>query len=308
MSEIDRADERWYQRAVFYEVSVRSFFDANGDGNGDLATGFVHGANNDQVGTAAAPLDPKFDPDAVSKGITPGAFEDYPLDLWNSALNVNLTGMFLMTQACVKPMIAQGRKGSIINNLSLSVQTGGQGTGPYVASKGALQALTRTLARELAPRNVRVNAVSPGPIETGFFERTGMPAAAVAEFGAAVTAQVPLGRFGKPEEVARVREAFEAYDPPFLIEKQVLGATARRLILWYKYRPELVRGLSHTRLAFKLLGRDTVITDRAQGGALTIRVLARGGAALQEFLREINGEISQLLGIDFASFAKHATC
>ena len=92
---------------------------------------------------------------------------------------------------------------------------------------------------------------------------------------------------GKPEEVAAVRAAFEAYDPAFLIEKEVLGSTARRLILWYKYRPELVRGLSHTRLAFKLLGRDTVITDRAQGGALTIRVLARGGAALQEFLREI---------------------
>ena len=92
---------------------------------------------------------------------------------------------------------------------------------------------------------------------------------------------------GKPDEVAAVRAAFDAYEPAFLIEKQVLGATARRLILWYKYRPELVKGLSHTRLAFRLLGRDTVITDRAQGGALTIRVLARGGAALQEFLREI---------------------
>ena len=57
----------------------------------------------------SAALDPKFDPDAVNRGITPGAFEDYPLDLWNSALNVNLTGMFLMTQACVRPMIEQGR-------------------------------------------------------------------------------------------------------------------------------------------------------------------------------------------------------
>lgn len=103
-----------------------------------------------------------------------------------------------------------------------------------------------------------------------------------------------LSVHGKPEEVAAVRGAFEAYDPPFLIEKEVLGATARRLILWYKYRPELVRGLSHTRLAFKLLGRDTVITDRAQGGALTIRVLARGGAALQEFLREIKRSSGEL--------------
>lgn len=103
-----------------------------------------------------------------------------------------------------------------------------------------------------------------------------------------------LSVHGKPDEVASVRTAFDAYDPPFLIEKEVLGATARRLILWYKYRPELVKGLSHTRLAFKLLGRDTVITDRAQGGALTIRVLARGGAALQEFLREIKRSSGEL--------------
>lgn len=96
-----------------------------------------------------------------------------------------------------------------------------------------------------------------------------------------------LNVHGKPDEVAAVRAAFEAYNPPFLVEKNVLGATARRLILWYKYRPELVRGLSHTRLAFKLLGRDTVITDRAQGGALTIRVLAKGGTSLGEFLREV---------------------
>src|SRR4030095_8396946 len=57
-----------------------------------------------------AALDPKFDPEAIKKGITPGAFEDYPLDQWNAALNVNLTGMFLVTQACVKQMLAQEKK------------------------------------------------------------------------------------------------------------------------------------------------------------------------------------------------------
>lgn len=103
-----------------------------------------------------------------------------------------------------------------------------------------------------------------------------------------------LSVHGKPDEVQAVRAAFEAYHPPFLVEKEILGATARRLILWYKYRPELVKGLSHTRLAFRLLGRDTVITDRALGGALTIRVLARGGAALQEFLREIRRSSGEL--------------
>jgi NAD(P)-dependent dehydrogenase (short-subunit alcohol dehydrogenase family) len=63
----------------------------------------------------SAALDPKFDPDAVSKGIAPGKFEEYPLDQWNAALNVNLTGTFLVTQAVAKQMVAQGKKGSIIN-------------------------------------------------------------------------------------------------------------------------------------------------------------------------------------------------
>ncbi|HUR61827.1 MAG TPA: helix-turn-helix domain-containing protein [Candidatus Thermoplasmatota archaeon] len=90
----------------------------------------------------------------------------------------------------------------------------------------------------------------------------------------------------RPEEIVAVRAAFDAYEAPFLVEKAVLGATPRRLILWYKYRPELVPGVSHTRLAFRLLGRDTVLTDRTRDGVLTIRLLARGGRPLQDFLRE----------------------
>lgn len=96
-----------------------------------------------------------------------------------------------------------------------------------------------------------------------------------------------IGVQGRPAEVTAVRKAFEAYEPNFLVEKDVLGATARRLILWYKYRPELLAGMSHTRLAFRLLGRDTVLTDRATGGVLTLRVLARAGPGLREFLREV---------------------
>ena len=91
---------------------------------------------------------------------------------------------------------------------------------------------------------------------------------------------------GREPEVAAARAAFDAYAPPFLVEKSVLGATPRRLILWYKYRAGAVPGLSHTRLAFRLLGRDTVITDHARAGVLTIRILARAGKGLQEFLRQ----------------------
>lgn len=125
----------------------------------------------------SAALDPKFDPDAVNKGITPGAFEDYPLDLWNSALNVNLTGMFLMTQACVKQMIEQGKKGSIINICSTYGLNGpdqriyvkdGQRVAfkpiYYTVTKAGVMGFTKYLAAYYAETEIRVNALTPGGV------------------------------------------------------------------------------------------------------------------------------------------------
>lgn len=125
----------------------------------------------------SAALDPKFDPDAVNKGITPGAFEDYPLDLWNSALNVNLTGMFLMTQACVRPMIEQGKKGSIINVCSTYGLNGPDqriyvkdGTRVafkpvyYTVTKAGVMGFTKYLAAYYAETEIRVNALTPGGV------------------------------------------------------------------------------------------------------------------------------------------------
>ncbi|HUE99168.1 MAG TPA: SDR family oxidoreductase [Anaerolineales bacterium] len=125
----------------------------------------------------SAALDPKFDPEAVNKGITPGAFEDYPLDLWNSALNVNLTGMFLMTQACVKPMIEQGKKGSIINICStyglngpdqrIYVKEGRRVAFKpvyYTVTKAGVMGFTKYLAAYYAEMEIRVNALTPGGV------------------------------------------------------------------------------------------------------------------------------------------------
>jgi 2-deoxy-D-gluconate 3-dehydrogenase len=125
----------------------------------------------------SAALDPKFDPDAVKKGITPGAFEDYPLDQWNAAMNVNLTGMFLVTQACVKPMIAQGKKGSIINMCSTYGLNGpdqriyvkdGQRVAfkpiHYTVTKAGVMGFTKYLAAYYAGTEIRVNALTPGGV------------------------------------------------------------------------------------------------------------------------------------------------
>lgn len=125
----------------------------------------------------SAALDPKFDPEAVDKGITPGAFEDYPLDLWNSALNVNLTGMFLMTQACVKPMLEHGKKGSIINICStyglngpdqrIYVKEGERVAYKpvyYTVTKAGVLGFTKYLAAYYAETEIRVNALTPGGV------------------------------------------------------------------------------------------------------------------------------------------------
>jgi len=125
----------------------------------------------------SAALDPKFDPEAINKGITPGAFEDYPLDLWNSALNVNLTGMFLMTQACVKPMIEQGKKGSIINICStyglngpdqrIYIKEGKRVAFKpiyYTVTKAGVMGFTKYLAAYYAETEIRVNALTPGGV------------------------------------------------------------------------------------------------------------------------------------------------
>ena len=125
----------------------------------------------------SAALDPKFDPDAIQKGIAPGAFEDYPLEQWNAAMNVNLTGTFLVTQACVKQMLAQGKKGSIINICS-TYGLNGPDQGIYIkdgervaykpvyytVTKAGVMGFTKYLAAYYAGTEIRVNALTPGGV------------------------------------------------------------------------------------------------------------------------------------------------
>ncbi len=91
--------------------------------------------------------------------------EDCSFELWQRVMGANLNSAFLTSREAI-PHLKQSGHGSIINNLSLSVQTGGSGgAGPYAAAKGGLMVMTRTLAKELAPA-VRVNSIMPGVVET----------------------------------------------------------------------------------------------------------------------------------------------
>jgi 3-oxoacyl-[acyl-carrier protein] reductase len=129
-----------------------------------------------------------------------GIIQDNPLtnlddESWRRVLDTNATGTFNVTRAVAPYMISQ-RRGKIINLSSVAGEKGGRGQTNYAASKGAINAFTRSLAVELAPRGITVNAVAPGVIETEMSRDVRERA------GDAVLSRILLRRVGRPEEVA----------------------------------------------------------------------------------------------------------
>ena len=115
-------------------------------------------------------------------------------------LDVNVKGVVFTLQKLL-PLLATGA--SVIMNTSVADQRGTPGLSIYAASKGAVAALARTLAVELAPRGIRVNSVSPATILTPIQQKFGLPPEVAQATAAKYTARIPLGRFGAAEEVAR---------------------------------------------------------------------------------------------------------
>jgi 3-oxoacyl-[acyl-carrier protein] reductase len=135
-------------------------------------------------------------------------------DDWQRQLSVNLTGPMALCRAASRTMLKQ-RSGAVVNVVSVVGESGNAGQGAYAAAKAGLIGLTKSLAKEFAPRGVRVNAVSPGFIDTDMTERLGD------EVRARILSQVPLGRLGSADEVAHA-VAFLASDKASYVTGEVL--------------------------------------------------------------------------------------
>jgi 3-oxoacyl-[acyl-carrier protein] reductase len=133
---------------------------------------------------------------------------------WDAVMDVNLKGAFLCTKIAAKTMIKQ-HSGRIINISSVVGVTGNSGQANYSASKAGMIGFTKAVARELASRNITVNAVAPGYVETDMTE-------ALSEKNkAAMLQQIPLGRFGKPQDITAL-VVFLASDAASYLTGQVI--------------------------------------------------------------------------------------
>ena len=133
---------------------------------------------------------------------------------WDAVLDLNLRGAFLVTKAAMRPMMKQ-RGGRIVNVSSIAGVVGNMGQANYAAAKAGLIGFTKTIAREMASRNITCNAVAPG------FVPTDLTKDIIKQMEGTILPQIPLGRFGTVEDVANAI-AFLVSDDASYITGQVL--------------------------------------------------------------------------------------
>ncbi len=162
--------------------------------------------------TTVGPLDIVVNNAGITKD---GMVFRMPLEQWESVLKVNLTGAFLVSREASAFMALKQKSGSIINMASVVGQMGNAGQTNYSASKAGLIGFSKSLAKETAKRNVRVNAVAPGFIETAMTDKLS------AEVRAGYVKAIPLDRMGLPEDIANT-VLFLASDLSSYITGQVI--------------------------------------------------------------------------------------
>ncbi len=148
-------------------------------------------------------------------------------DTFDAMNNVNVRGPVLQMAQLI-PQLNDG--GAVVVTASVSPYLGQAQGAVYAGTKGAVTAMTRAWAADLAGRNIRVNSIAPGPIDTNFFSGMGLSEKEVEEFGTRIKKQVPLGRFGTSKEVAAVALFLMSDDAAYVTGSQYMvdgGMTMR---------------------------------------------------------------------------------
>ncbi|CAD1785820.1 short-chain dehydrogenase [Xanthomonas arboricola pv. juglandis] len=126
--------------------------------------------------------------------------EEWTEQAFDASFAINVKGPYFLLQALL-PVLAN--PASVVLNTSVNVHAGMARSSVYAATKAAFLSMTKTLSSELLGRGIRVNAVSPGPVETPLYDKLGVPDAYRAKLNEEIAASIPMGRFGTPEEVAK---------------------------------------------------------------------------------------------------------
>jgi len=157
--------------------------------------------------------------------INAGIFSIVPFELvteenYDTIMGTNLKGVFFTLQKFI-PLLSDGA--SVILTSALGATTSGApGTSVYNATRAAVNSLARSLSFELAPKGIRVNAVSPGPIETPIFDKVGLPPEALQQMAGAMQQRIPLKRFGAASDVAKLITFMASSDASFITGSEYL--------------------------------------------------------------------------------------
>ena len=163
---------------------------------------------------------------ANAGGGRPGLFEQVSEDDFDVTADTNFKGTYFTVQKLV-PLMTAG--GSIILNTSILASQGRAGFSVYAATKAAIRSLARSLAAELSAKNIRVNALAPGQIDTDLMRKVGMPEEMIDQVRAQTAAQIPMGRTGCADEVAKPALFLASNDASYVtgIELSVDGGWAQ---------------------------------------------------------------------------------
>lgn len=177
-------------------------------------------ADAKHLATALQEKDLQLDAIFINAGVAKFApLSDVAEALWDATFDANVKGPYFQIQA-LTPLLRPGA--AIVINGSINAHIGMPNSSVYAASKAALISLAKTLSAELLPRGARVNVVSPGPIATPLYGKLGMDKATLDATASAIQGQIPLGRFGTPEELASTVLHLSAKESAFIVGSELI--------------------------------------------------------------------------------------